>query len=58
LAFAESLRYFGSYTPAFWIVAPCVGVLAAAAWLIPTPQAIAGQWVKQPGCNKPNNSRH
>jgi MFS family permease len=44
LAFAECLRYFGSYTPAFWIIAPCVGLLAVAAWLVPTPRAVAGKW--------------
>jgi MFS family permease len=44
LAFSGCLTYFGSYTPAFWIIAPCVGVLAVAAWLVPTPRATAGTW--------------
>ena len=47
LAFAECLARFGSYTPAFWIVAPCVGLLAIAAWLVPTPQA---KWGRLPAC--------
>jgi MFS family permease len=44
LVFAECLRYFGSYTPAFWIIAPCVGLLGIAAWLVQTPRAVAGKW--------------
>jgi MFS family permease len=44
VAFAECDRFFGSYVPAFLILAPCVGCLAIAAWIIPTPSAAAGQW--------------
>jgi MFS family permease len=39
LAFAESLQRFGSYMPAFGILAVCVGCLAIAAWVVPTPHA-------------------
>lgn len=44
LAFSRCLTYFGSYTPAFWLIAPCVGLLAIAAWVVPTPRAVAGTW--------------
>jgi MFS family permease len=44
LAFSRCLTYFGSYTPAFWLIAPCVGLLAIAAWVVPTPRAVAETW--------------
>ncbi len=44
LAFAQCHARFGSYAPAFWIIAPCVGALAVAAWLTTTPRAVAGRW--------------
>jgi MFS family permease len=44
LAFAACLQRFGSYSPAFWIIAPGVGLLAVAAWLIPTPNVATARW--------------
>jgi MFS family permease len=44
MVFNGSLEQFGSYAPAFWIIAPCVGVLAVAAWMVRTPRAVAGKW--------------
>lgn len=44
LAFAECMRCFNSYTPAFWALAPTIACLAIAAWVIRTPcAAIAPQ---------------
>ena len=44
LFFAECERRYGSFAPAFWAIAPVVGVLAVASWLIPTPKAAGGYW--------------
>ncbi len=34
LVFSECLKQFGSYRPAFWTIAPLVGLLAVAAWMV------------------------
>jgi hypothetical protein len=49
MVFAECLRKLGSYSPAFWMLAPCVGILAIAAWLVPTPKAAPGRWINASG---------
>lgn len=46
LVFAEIQARFGSYSPAFWALAPMVAVLALVSWLLPTPNAMQGDWAK------------
>lgn len=46
LVFAEIQARFGSYSPAFWAMAPMVAVLALVSWLLPTPNAMQGDWAK------------
>lgn len=46
LVFAEVQARFGSYSPAFWALAPIVAVLALVSWLLPTPNAAHGDWTK------------
>ncbi len=48
LVFAECQARFGSYSPAFWALAPVVGVFAVAAWILPTPNAARGDWDGEP----------
>ncbi len=42
LLFAKCRASFGSYTPAFWTLAPVVLVMGAAAWRVPLPE-LAGR---------------
>jgi MFS family permease len=43
-AFAECLRIFGSYTPAFWTLAPGIAGLAVTAWFIPASSSANSKW--------------
>jgi MFS family permease len=44
LVFAACQSHFGSYTPAFWTIAPVVACLALLSWILPTPSAARGDW--------------
>ena len=49
LAFAECMRFFNSYTPAFWTLTPCIAGLASAAWIVRTPSATGAPPASQKG---------